>query len=319
MFQAAPVALSILIRMYFLPIARFLHLHPLLAESAVGVNAFSKDWEELMQHAEKFGDDDKMLAWDYSKYDVRMNSQVTRKVWDSFIHLAERGGYDAESLEIMKNMIVDITHPLMDLNGTMLMAFAMNTSGNNLTVDVNGTAGSFYVRMGFFTIYPKLKDFRKYVALLTYGDDAKGSNSKETREFNFISYKRFLAKHGMRLTLPTKTDDEVEFLSREETDFLKRVSAYIPEIGCSIGRLDEMSIFKSLHSNLKSATATPREVAASVIETALHEWFAFGRDHYEMRRNQMIEICNRQALPVSALKYTFDERVAFWKEKYQEV
>lgn len=318
-FQAAPVALSIIIRKYFLPIARFLHLHPLLAESAVGVNAFSKDWQELMEHAEKFGDDDKMLAWDYSKYDVRMNSQVTRKVWDSFIHLAERGGYDEQSLRIMKNMIVDITHPLMDLNGTMLMAFAMNTSGNNLTVDVNGTAGSFYVRMGFFSIYPKLSDFRKHVALLTYGDDAKGSNTKETREFNFISYKRFLAQHGMKLTLPTKTDDEIEFLTREETDFLKRTSVYIPEIGCDIGKLDEMSIFKSLHSNVKSATATPREVAASVIETALHEWFAFGREHYEMRREQMYEVCNRQNLPVRALTYTFDDRVAFWKEKYQEV
>ena len=67
------------------------------------MNAFSKDWQELMDHAEKYGDDDKMLAWDYSKYDVRMNSQVTRKVWDSFIHLAERGGYDEQSLRIMKH------------------------------------------------------------------------------------------------------------------------------------------------------------------------------------------------------------------------
>ena len=207
----------------------------------------------------------------------------------------------------------------MDLNGTMLMAYAMNTSGNNLTVDVNGTAGSLYVRMGFFTIYPELNDFRKHVALLTYGDDAKGSNTKETRKFNFISYKRFLAQHGMKLTLPTKTDDEIEFLTREETDFLKRTSVRIPEIGCDIGKLDEMSIFKSLHSNLKSATATPREVAASVIETALHEWFAFGREHYEMRRAQMEEVCIRQNLPVRALAYTFDDRVTFWKEKYQEV
>lgn len=318
-FQAAPVALSILIRMYFLPIARFLHLHPILAESAVGVNAFSKDWQELMEHAEKFGkDDDQFLAWDYSKYDVRMNSQVTRKVWDSFIQLAERGGYDEESINIMKIMIADIAHPLIDMNGTLLMAFAMNTSGNSLTVDVNGGAGSIYVRMGFFHEYPHLENFRKWVASLTYGDDYKGSNHKDTRGFNFKSFKRFLAKHGMKLTLPSKTDDEVEFLKREETDFLKRVSNYIPEIGCEIGKLDENSIFKSLHANVKSSVATPREVAASVIETALHEWFAFGRDHYEMRRAQMKEVCDRQSLPVRALDYTFDDRVAFWKEKYLE-
>jgi hypothetical protein len=317
-FQAAPVAMSILIRMYFLPIARFLHLHPTLAETAVGVNAFSKDWEELMDFAEQFGkEDDQMLAWDYSKYDVRMNSQVTRKVWDSFIHLAARGGYDQESLTIMQNMIADIVHPIMDLNGTLLMSYNMNTSGNNMTVDVNGGAGSLYVRMGFFSLYPEVEDFRSKVAHLTYGDDAKGSNAADTRKFNFIYYKKFLAKHGMKLTLPTKTDDEVEFLRTEETDFLKRISHHIPEIGCAIGQLDEESIFKSLHSNLKSSSATPREVAASVIETALHEWFAFGREHYEMRRAQLRTICERQQLPVEALKYTFDDRVAFWKDKYQ--
>jgi hypothetical protein len=217
----------------------------------------------------------------------------------------------------MQNMIADIVHPIMDLNGTLLMSYNMNTSGNNMTVDVNGGAGSLYVRMGFFSLYPEVEDFRSKVAHLTYGDDAKGSNAADTRKFNFIYYKKFLAKHGMKLTLPTKTDDEVEFLRTEETDFLKRISHHIPEIGCAIGQLDEESIFKSLHSNLKSSSATPREVAASVIETALHEWFAFGREHYEMRRAQFRTICERQQLPVEALKYTFDDRVAFWKDKYQ--
>jgi len=59
-------------------------------------------------------------------------------------------------------------------------------------------------------------------------------------------------------------------------------------------------------------------VAASVIETALHEWFAYGRTHYEKRRLEMTKVCEQVDLPVSALNYTFDERVAFWKEKYPE-
>jgi len=317
-FQAAPIALSILIRKYFLPIARFLHLHALIVESAVGLNAFARDWQELMDYTEKFGDDGKLLGWDYSKYDTRMNSQMTRAAWDILISLAHDGGYDGESITIMKNMIVDITHPLMDVNGTMLMAYNMNTSGNNMTVDINSLAGSLYVRMAFFTCYPEKTDFRESVALITYGDDAKGSNAKDTRDFNFLFYKKFLADHGMKLTLPSKSDEEVAFLTREESDFLKRKSSYIPEIGTSIGRLDESSIFKSLHANLKSATATPREVAASVIETALHEWFAYGRTHYEKRRLEMTKVCEQVDLPVSALNYTFDERVAFWKEKYPE-
>jgi hypothetical protein len=279
-FQAAPIALGILIRKYFLPTARFLCTHPLMAELAVGVNAFSTDWEELMDHALKYSENDEVLGWDYSSYDVRMNSQVTRAVWNLLIDLASLGHYSEEDLAIMKAMVVDITHPLIDMNGTMLMAFAMNTSGNNMTVYVNSIAGSLYVRMGYFSMFPNDEDFRSYVSLLTYGDDGLASRKASRKEFNFVTYKRFLAEHNMKLTLPTKTDDEFETLGTGECDFLKRMSVDIPEIGHAIGALDENSIFKSLHSNLRSSSTTPREVATSCIEGAMHEWFAHGREKY---------------------------------------
>lgn len=316
-FQAAPIALSLLIRKYFLPVSRFLCVHPLIAETAVGVNAFSRDWEELITHAKKYAEDEQMLAWDYSKYDVRMNSQMTRAVWEVFIDLAIAGGYDNDSVSIMRAMIVDITHPLVDMNGTMIMATSMNTSGNNMTVFVNSLAGSLYVRLGFLDQYPEAKNIRECVSLLTYGDDAIGSVKPDYSNFNFMSYKKFLERHGMKLTLPNKSDDEVPFLEYENTDFLKRKSNFIPEIGCAIGMLDEDSIFKSLHSNIKSPNVTKREVSHSCVEGALHEWFAFGREHYEKRRAQMQEVCELAQLPVAALEVTFDERVAAWQDKYK--
>nr|ULG00112.1 MAG: hypothetical protein 1 [Salisharnavirus sp.] len=316
-FQAAAVSLSIYIRMYFLPVARFLSLHPELSESAVGVNAFSDQWETLMSHANKYACDNKVIAWDYSKYDVRMNSQVTRAVFLSFIELAEAGGYDKQSLNIMKNMIVDIVHPLIDYNGTLMMAYNMNTSGNNVTVNVNSTAGSFYVRMGFYNVYPEETDFRNCVAAMTYGDDFKGSVHPDFRNFDFFSFQSFLAKHGMKVTLPDKSDDGVAFMEEEDADFLKRKSTYIPEIKTSIGCLDENSIFKSLHSNLKSKKTLPESVAVSCIETAMHEWFAHGREHYDMRAKQMQEVCKKTNLPVPAAYVTYDERVANWLDKYK--
>lgn len=270
-----------------------------------------------MDHAHKFvSDDGDVIAWDYSKYDVRMSSQITLSVWKAFIELAEYGGYDQRSLRIMRMMISDIVHPLLDYNGTLMMAFSMNTSGNNMTVNVNGTAGSFYVRMGFFNQYPNCKDFRSAVAALTYGDDFIGSVKEEYRDFNFITYKNFLAKYDVKITLPNKSDDEVQFMNIEEADFLKRQSNYIPEIDCKIGRIDEQSLFKSLHMNLRSKTALPTEVAASCVESAMHEWFAFGRETYELRRQQMKEVCKRANIIVPILEVDFDERVNFWKRKY---
>ena len=316
-FQAAPVALGMHIRKYFLPIARFLHMHSLVTESAVGVNPFSKDWEILEKHAQKFASDDLMLAFDYSKYDVRMNSQLVRAAWESMIRLAIWAGYPDESISIMKAMIVDIAHPVMDINGTLMTAYNMNTSGNNMTVDVNGIVGCFLVRMGFFNEYPNEKNFRKHVAALTYGDDFMGSVHSKYRKFNFMSFKVFLEQFGMKITLPDKSNDEVLFMHKDSVDFLKRSGVYIPEIDRTIGKLSKDSIFKSLHSNLKSAKTTPRTVAASCIETALHEAFAFGREEYEEFRDQLTRVAARADLDiVPALNSTFDERIAVWHEKY---
>jgi len=315
-FQAAPIALSLAIRMYFLPIARFLSLHPLVSESAVGVNSFSTDWSELMDHAKKFAKDKKVIAWDYSKYDVRMNSQMTSAVLRSYIDLARAGGYPEEDLKVMNNMIADIVHPLIDWNGTMIMAFNMNTSGNNITVNINSTAGSFYVRMGFFAVYPQAQDFRECVAAMTYGDDFLGSVHPDYRNFNFETYRVFLEKHGVKITLPDKGDNTCEFMNEDDADFLKRQSNDIEGVPVPIGRLTEDSIWKSLHSNLKSKTETSRNVSISCIETALHEWFAFGKDHYNMRLEQMKEVCAKANLPQTPAFCSYEDRVERWHDHY---
>jgi hypothetical protein len=155
------------------------------------------------------------------------------------------------------------------------------------------------------------------MACMTYGDDFIGSLKKEYHSrFNFEVYRDFLAQHAMKITLPDKGDNSSTFMELEDVDFLKRKSNYIPEIDRNIGKLDEMSIFKSLHCNLKSKSASPIEVAASCVESAMHEWFAFGKNHYEMRREQMKVVCERAKIPLSILNVSFDDRVEYWKEKY---
>jgi hypothetical protein len=120
----------------------------------------------------------------------------------------------------------------------------------------------------------------------------------------------------MKITSPDKQSEIREFMNQEDVDFLKRKNMYIPEIDCEIGKLDEMSIFKSLHANLRSKTETKEQVAISCIETAMHEWFAHGRNVYETRQEQMKKVCEKVGLPVPAVEHSFDDRVLFWKTKY---
>jgi len=314
-FQGSPVVLTILMRKYFLKIVRFLGLHSIEAECAVGVNAFGKEWEILMAHSEKYSENTD-LGWDYSKYDVRMNSQLTIAAYMSLIDLAVAHGYDDDDIYMMHMMLYDIVHPFLDYNGTLLQVFNMNTSGNSLTVIINSIVGSLLVRMGFFHVYPEKVRFRDYVAALTYGDDFKGSVKPECADFHFVSYHDFLALFGMKITHPNKTSEAGPFLSKGDLDFLKRMSNYIPEIARFIGMLNEESILKPLYVHLKSTKATMREVACDAVENALHEWFAHGRDVYEDRRSKLQEVCKRASLPVMALETDFDARVLYWKEKY---
>lgn len=321
-FQIVPFAFGLRIRKYFLPVARFLALHPTLSESAVGINSFSPQWEELMAHANKFSTDGEMLAWDYSKYDARMSSQMTRAVLNSFIEIAEAGGYPPDAIAEMKAMVVEMAHPIIDWNGTMIQLYSINPSGGNITVQINGGAGSLYVRCGWYYQFDELSSAPKFtvaIACMTYGDDFVGSIVAKYRSiFNYNKFKEFCASIGMKITPPDKGSGSEDFLDIGEVDFLKRKSVFISEINASIGALDENSIFKSLHANV-AKKADRRDVARSCIIGALHEWFAHGREVYEHRRSQMREVCERTNLgSIEHLDKTFDDRVEAWLEKYSD-
>jgi hypothetical protein len=169
--------------------------------------------------------------------------------------------------------------------------------------------------MGFFSEYPECDDFREHVANTTYGDDFIGTIVDTHTNFNCLSFREFMAKHKVKITSPDKKTELDKFGQLENTDFLKRKSVYIPEIGCRLGALDEDSIFKALHANMASSQL-PESVSTSCMETAAHEWFAHGRKKYEERIVQLQALCEEAKLPVPAAWATFDERVAHWKEKY---
>jgi len=316
-FQAAPIVLSLLVRKYFLPLIRFLHHYPCETEIAVGLNAFGKQWQDLDDYTNQFSPDGKgCFGMDYKAYDTRINAQITRAALWILIEIAKYFDYSEEDICIMKAMVNDITHPTIDFNGVLLQLYNMNPSGNNLTVQINCIANSIYMRMCYYDAGCP-PPFKSNVALITYGDDNKCSVRESIRaKYSFMTVKRFLNSHDMEITPPDKVSSPQDFYELENLDFLKRQSFYVEEIGRKIGRLEESSIFKSLHCNSRSKNASREDVISSCIETALHEWFAYGRVHYTMRLEQMRKVCAAANLPLPILEIDFDERVAKWKAKY---
>jgi hypothetical protein len=318
-FQSAPLVLQLFIRRYYLPIARLLSLYPLLSECAVGLNAQGPEWEQFQAHITKYGKD-RILAGDYSKYDLRMPVQCTLSAFSILITIAEAtGNYSPGDLAIMRGIATDVCYPVMAYDGTLIQLIGSNPSGQNLTVYINSIVNSLLVRAGFYSIYPNTTlGFRDVCAIGTYGDDVKGSVKINYDEFNHITFADFLAKYDMKFTMPDKESTPVPYMRDEDADFLKRKNVYNPEVKMHFGALDENSIFKSLHATLRSTAISPRELATGNIDGALREWFAHGRDIYEMRRTQMAQIAQEHKLPCTEIHLDYDSQLAKWKTKYLE-
>jgi hypothetical protein len=156
------------------------------------------------------------------------------------------------------------------------------------------------------------------VSLITYGDDVKGSVSAKIPEYNHITVADYLSKHDMKFTMPDKESTPVHYMNEGDVDFLKRSCVYNEDLSTKVGLLSEKSIFKRLHSHLLSKDLTLEMHSAQNIETSLHDWFYYGRDVFEDRRNKLREVARKCEIEhlCPCLDVSYDKRVNIWRHKY---
>lgn len=320
-FQASEAAAQLIIRKYFLPICRLLSLFPLVSECAVGVNAQGPEWDALAKHMSKHGEN-RILAGDYSKYDLRMPAQLIVAAFDILITIAKVcGQYSPDDIKIMRGVAAEIAYSCVSYNGDLIIHSGSNPSGQNLTVYINCLDNSIQLRAGYYTMAPKnkcLRPFRKACAVMTYGDDVKGSVAKGCDWFNHISYARYLAENDIIFTMPDKESTPTEYMSDKDADFLKRKNIYNPDTGLIHGALDENSIFKSLHSVMKSDVVSLIDQSAGNIDGALREWWQHGKGVYEIRRKQMQEVASKAGIThlCTLLDETYEDRLHHFYQRY---
>jgi hypothetical protein len=322
-FQAADWATQLMVRKYFLPIARVLSLFPLDSECAVGVNAQGPEWDQLAKHMKKHGAD-RILAGDYSKYDLRMPAQLINASFAVLIEIAEKcGNYTEDDLIIMRGIATEIAYSCVAYNGDIIIHKGSNPSGQNLTVYINCIANSLQLRCAYFHLWPrklgKPKPFREVCAIMTYGDDVKGSVKKGYDWFNHISYAQFLKERDMVFTMPDKESEPTAYMNDLEADFLKRENKFNEDTGLIHGALDEESIFKSLHTVLESKVVSLEDQCAGNIDGALREWWQHGKEVYELRRKQMKEVAFKCGMTdaCSMLAESYEDRLKHFHDRYQ--
>jgi hypothetical protein len=284
-FCGAPLDYTLVVRQYLLSVIRVVQRNRYTFECAVGAVAQSAQWNEIFEHLTHFGDDT-IVAGDYSAFDKTMPPCVIRAAFGIILKLCEHAGYTQEDLMVVSCIMEDTAFPNVDMRSDLVQFNGTNPSGHPLTVIINSLANSLYMRYAYMrlgrgtTIDGSVKDFQKYVHLLTYGDDNIMGVSKHTPWFNHTAIQSALADIGIVYTMADKDSESVPYIHINEATFLKRGFVYDVDVGMVVGRLDHSSISKMLTMRVNERGVHPKEHAAQVIRTAMDEYFWYGLHVY---------------------------------------
>jgi len=310
---------KLIVRKYWLPIARLLSELPILAECAIGVNSHSLEWDQFLEYVEHFGKH-RCIAGDYKGYDQKEFLNVTQSCYSIYMRIARVVGYTDEELKIMSAMVPDLTTFMVMYYGALVMMSRGNASGQNMTSYVNSTANSLNSRCAYYDSSPQKPPppFRKNVHMMTYGDDDIGTVSTSCSWFNAKVKAHYLHLYGIEYTPPDKEGTHELFYNTREVDFLKRKSVYIPQLEHHLGALAYSSVLKSITCGIPTPHLSPSEIFGQILDGALLELFAHGEEVYEEFRGKVNLFITEEHLErfVKTNHLTFFDRCEMWRNKY---
>ncbi len=321
-FAAACFAFVLLVRKYFLTLAALVQRNKIITECAVGTVVQSPEWTELYNHIGKHGWD-RAIAGDYKKFDGRMSPQFMSASFKLLISIAERSGnYDADDITIMRGIATEITYPTYDYFGTIVQFHGSNPSGHPLTVIINSMVNSLYLRYTYYAIaeekrWLRVPHFSKVVSAMTYGDDNIMTVAKGYDDFNHTAIAAQLAKTGITYTMADKEAESVPFIHLRDASFLKHYAVWDEELGLYRSPVEDGSVAKMLHTHLQSKVLTMEQSSAEAIQNVALKYFEFGREVYELRREQLEEVAFAAGIrPIVGDIMTYDERLQWYRQKF---
>lgn len=182
-FAACPWYLSILIRQYYLPIARLYLMFPTLFESAVGVNAHGPAWEELITFMSAKGKG-RMIFGDYEAFDKKVAYLLAILPWKLWIDIASLAGYSESSLYVMAGLAEEVCRPNYEFNGEVLATDGTTPSGHNMTVFSNCEINGLYLRSAFYSLAMEQKS--------RFGDMSGARRSSHACVFHYACHDKML-------------------------------------------------------------------------------------------------------------------------------
>lgn len=288
-FCGAPMPWSLVVRKYLLSTIRVIQKNRFLFEAGPGTIAQSKEWDDIYQYVTKFGED-RIVAGDYGKFDKRMPSSVILAAFNIIIAMLKAANWSDRDINVVKGIATDTAFPTIDFNGDLIRCYGTNPSGHPLTVIINGLANSLYIRYCYFMANPDKEcgSFQKNVSLMTYGDDMIMGVSRSIDWFHHTVVKQQLADIDIEFTMADKEAPSVPFINIKDATFLRRSWRYEEELGYRVCPIEHASIDKMLTMCVQSKTISMELQAVAVMDTAVREYFWYGKSIFEEKRALML-------------------------------
>jgi hypothetical protein len=235
---------------------------------------------------------DRIIGGDYAKFDKSMSALVLIAAWKVIINVYKAAGHSEKHIAKLWCIAYDSIFTFCNFNGTLMQFFASNPSGHPLTVVINGIANCLYMRYAYTILNPEHEatTFRENVHLMTYGDDNGMGVSENVPWFNHTSIQEVLANCGIKYTMADKLAESVPYIHISNFTFLKRSWRWEPELNSHTCPLDHDSIEKMLMVTVKSKSVTPEFQMATIIRSALGEYFFYGKEIFEKKRILLMRI-----------------------------
>lgn len=333
------------VKMYFGGILKFMLEHKLEFETAVGTNATSPEWSEVYEYVTNKGPN--MINGDFKGFDICTEMIMILLAFKLMIEIGKWGDFLDDDIVIMRGIVSELAAPVCEYNGEFVMWFMRTLSGHGATVNINGVVNSLENRYAYYDAWQALRngsrqwiegiietyphsekmleswcvsvnrykfrppDFNEVVSLLTYGDDNIGSVMDNHLWYNHMTIAYSLSKVGVTYTMADKTEMKVAYIPISDCSFLKRRWEYNAKLGVHTAPLEMDSLYKTLHSNLKSKCLTSEEQSADAIKAVMNEIFHHGRSEFERMRRQLSEVIEDKNM----WGHWYERRLATYEEQ----
>jgi hypothetical protein len=145
------------------------------------------------------------------------------------------------------------------------------------------------------------REFKKKVALLTYGDDNALDVCDSCPWYNHTTISHAFEKYGVVYTMADKETQSVAYIPFRDVTFLKRRWRFEPELGHDVAPLEMSSIEKMLMIHIPSGIISARAQMCDTFRSANDEAFWHGKEIFEEWHARLIRYAHLMEIPLESL------------------